>query len=226
MLKDMNRLTRGVFLTTLGLVGLLIVGSIIGNFYLGARLAVSQNERVQVSATLDQVQEEYNGLYREYTDTTGGEPDAATPSQVNESVADTPGRPGAAGATGPQGPRGMMGERGQTGPVGPVGPAGEAGGVGAPGAAGSSGKDGLSGSNGKDGNQGEAGAAGAPGPTGPVGPQGLEGPQGVAGTNGVDGRGIAGMTCNTDGSWTISYTDNTSMTVGGPCRVFTEIPVG
>lgn len=221
MLKDMNRLTKGVFLTTLGLVALLIVGSIGGNFYLGARLAASQNERVQVSNTLDQVQEEYNGLYREYTDATGGQPDAATPSQVNDSVTMAPGKPGTPGVAGAQGPRGMMGERGQAGPAGPAGPAGADGEDGTAGANGGNGKDGLSG---KDGLTGSAGADGAPGAPGAQGPQGEPGAQGGAGPAGMDGRGISSVTCAADGSWIINYTDGMSSTTPGPCRVVTGLP--
>lgn len=216
MFRDMNRLTKGVLITTLSLIALLVVGSLAGNFYLGVRLSNSQAERADTSAALDQVQEEYNGLYREYTDATGGEPDAATPSQVNETVKELPGKPGTPGATGAQGPRGMMGERGQDGPPGPVGPSGAPGAVGGVGAAGAAGVDGL---NGATGSKGADGAPGGQGPAGPAGEPGAPGADGAPGPQGMDGRGITDVMCGEDGSWIISYTDGSSSVASGPCRV-------
>lgn len=219
MFNDMNRLARGVLITTLATVLLLVVGSIAGNFYLGVRLASAQNERAQVSQALDTVQEEYNGLYREYTDATGGEPDAATPSQVNDTVDQAPAKNGEQGVQGIQGPRGLMGEPGQTGPQG------EPGKDGAAGTKGADGVNGKDGSTGKDGAKGSDGAVGPAGPAGPGGSTGPQGPQGVPGFDGMNGRGISNMTCGSDGSWVVTYTDGTVETISGPCRVLTEIPI-
>ena len=56
------------------------------------------------------------------------------------------------------------------------------------------------------------------GPTGATGPQGATGAAGTNGTNGsdgadgADGKGIASTTDNNDGTFTITYTDNTTFT--------------
>ena len=78
--------------------------------------------------------------------------------------------------------------------VGPVGP---------PGA------NGLPGEAGKNGSPGSNGTDGAPGP---------------AGANGVDGRGVSNVSCDPDGTWVIAYTDGTTSTTPGPCRVVPEQP--
>lgn len=75
---------------------------------------------------------------------------------------------------------------------------------------------------------GPQGAPGAdstvPGPAGPAGKDGKDGSDGRAGADGAPGRGIAsGPICNEDGTWTTTYTDGTSDTQPGPCRV-TLIP--
>lgn len=71
---------------------------------------------------------------------------------------------------------------------------------------------------------GPQGAPGAdsmvPGPPGTPGKDGKDGNDGRPGADGAPGRGIAsGPTCNEDGSWTTTYTDGTSDTQPGPCRV-------
>lgn len=87
---------------------------------------------------------------------------------------------------------------------GAVGPVGAPGLAGIPGKAGPPGADGTDGANGVD---------GAPGPVGPPG------------ANGLDGRGVVSITCGADGVWTIAYTDGTTSTTPGPCRVVPEPPV-
>jgi hypothetical protein len=70
---------------------------------------------------------------------------------------------------------------------------------------------------------GQTGAAGAPGEDstvpGPQGPQGDPGPAGLQGAPGADGRGVTSVTCQDDGSWLITYTDGTTSTTQGPCKV-------
>lgn len=84
---------------------------------------------------------------------------------------------------------------------------------------------GIAGLNGDDGSRGEGGPAGSDGQTGATGSTGTDGKDGkdgADGTNGSDGRGIASMSCGDDGAWTITYTDGTTETVEGPCRVPAE----
>jgi len=126
-----------------------------------------------------------------------------------DAVADQPNVPvqgaqGPAGVDGKNGRDGLPGFPGVNGPTGVVGPAGEPGGNGQNGAAGT---DGSVGPNGVD------GAAGAPGP---------------AGVNGTDGRGITSIECvdsaptvppTSTSDWVITYTDATTSTTPGPCRL-------
>ena len=66
--------------------------------------------------------------------------------------------------------------------------------------------------------QGEQGIQGPTGATGPQGPQGETGAAGTNGTNGsdgadgADGKGISSTVDNGDGTFTITYTDNTTFT--------------
>lgn len=61
------------------------------------------------------------------------------------------------------------------------------------------------------GQNGTDGAPGAPGATGPQGPPG---------NDGQPGRGIvSGPTCQGDGTWSTTYTDGTTETQDGPCRI-------
>jgi hypothetical protein len=91
---------------------------------------------------------------------------------------------------------------------------------------------------------GTAGQPGAQGSPGATGPQGIQGPHGdpatsaqiaaavtaycgqdskpcagTPGKDGKDGRGIADTDCQADGTWLISYTDGTTDTALGPCRI-------
>jgi pilus assembly protein FimV len=229
MFRDMNRLTKGVLITTLSLVVLLVVGSLAGNFYLGKRLSDAQKSQTLAASALDEVQAEYNGLYREYTDATGGEPEAATPKQVDEAVGQPPkaGNPGAAGPPGASGTRGLIGLPGQIGPAGPTGPPGSPGANGKDGASGAAGalgdpgadgKDGLNGASGAAGEKGADGATGAPGPQGPAGPEGVPGPQGEPG---ADGSSVTSVVCTMEGvvSYIVFY-DQLGIEVGrvqAPC---------
>lgn len=116
------------------------------------------------------------------------------------------------------GPRGPAGTPGVDGDVGPRGPAGEPG-VGLPG---TSGKDGSSvtGPAGSDGSPGEDGSAG---PAGPPGKDGRDGSNGSDGAPGKDGRSITSVTCP-EQDWVITYSDGTSDTVNGPCRLISPLP--
>lgn len=56
--------------------------------------------------------------------------------------------------------------------------------------------------------------------TGPPGPAGPAGPAGPSGEDGDDGRGITAITCDQEtDDWTVTYTDETTDTIDGPCRV-------
>jgi hypothetical protein len=131
-----------------------------------------------------------------------------------------------------QGPQGPVGPRGFTGFTGAQGVPGVPGVPGLPGDPGTGGKGGT------DGNAGPAGSAGAPGTngtTGPDGAPGVAGPAGVvgvagpAGVAGAAGRGVVSIDCIDApvtvpptvpaSSWLITYTDATTTTTPGPCRV-------
>ncbi len=141
---------------------------------------------------------------------------AADPAQP---VVGAPGTPGSDGATGAPGPRGETGATGAPGEVGPQGPTGATGDDGASGAPGTSGADGATGATGPEGPQGPVGA------TGPAGADGQAGAPGADGVAGTDGRGVASVECQTDGTWLITYTDTTTSTTPGPCRVLTTDPL-
>lgn len=96
------------------------------------------------------------------------------------------------------------------------GPAGPEGSAGPQGPQGPRGFDGAPGGDGKD---GAAGPEGATGPAGPQGDQGPAGTDGAAGPQGPAGRGIATSECQDDGTWLIVYTDGTTQTTDGPCRL-------
>lgn len=148
----------------------------------------------------DVLQDEYNKLYKEFTDATGKKPDAASPQEV-QSIP---------GATGPIGEQGLKGETGIPGISGPIG---------TPGA---TGEPGVSGVNGANGNDGKNGIDGPPGPQGIQGEPGAIGAPGANGTNGANGRGLQSVTCDGDGLtsvWTITYTDGTTSQTAGPCRL-------
>lgn len=108
---------------------------------------------------------------------------------------------------------------GSPGSRGPTGPAGSPGAPGTPGDEGVKGGDGSNGSAGSTGQPGEKGSDGKDGADGAPGPQGPAGVDGTNGTNGVDGRGIRSTSCEPDGTWLITYTDDTTETADGPCRV-------
>ena len=120
-----------------------------------------------------------------------------------------------------------------------VGPKGDKG---DPGRDGRDGKDstvpGPAGPPGKDGNDGlDSLISGPPGATGAAGrdstvpgPAGPPGADGTDGAPGVDGRGISSVTCEGSGEasyWVVTYTDGTSQTSTGPCRLTTlTLPTG
>ena len=156
----------------------------------------------------------------------------AKAKQVKKDVAE----PTKAGPAGPQGVRGRPGPRSTIpGPTGQQGGDGEDSDV--PGPAGEKGQDsdipGPAGIPGEDsevpGPRGERGAPGSDGETvvGPPGPAGAKGekgesvtgPPGSKGEKGESGRGISGVTCTSGGDWKFTFTDDTSITVDGPCRV-------
>lgn len=137
------------------------------------------------------------------------------------------GPPGPQGERGEQGPPGIQGPPGMQGPRGPIGVAGQSPRcllepskcVGPKGAAGTDGSDGKDGSQGPAGPKGDTGATGPEGPQGPAGPQGDPGAAGPAGPQGDPGRGIKSVVCQDNGAWLITYTDDTTSTPEGTCRV-------
>ena len=146
-----------------------------------------------------------------------------------------PGATGAAGARGPQGPQGEPGPQGPRGPVGPTGMNGHSPGClilvsqcqgpqGTPGAPGLTGPPGQPGEQGEPGEPGVTGAQGIPGEPGPKGEAGAKGDTGAQGVPGTPGRGIADTDCLEDGTWRITYTDGTTSSARGPCRVVAVAP--
>ena len=131
------------------------------------------------------------------------------------------GTQGPVGNTGPAGPQGDQGIQGATGATGPGGLAGADGADGAQGPVGNTGPAGPQGDQGIQGPTGLAGADGADGAQGPQGDQGIQGatgatgPQGLAGVDGADGNdgnGIASTVDNNDGTFTLTFDDNTTFT--------------
>lgn len=106
--------------------------------------------------------------------------------------------------------RGPQGIPGVTGPRGPAGPAPEP----VPGPPGRDGEDGAT----------ITGPAGPAGPKGDKGDPGKDGSNGKDGAPGRDGRGVTSITCGTTGDWLIAFTDGTSQTVTGPCRLPAPTP--
>lgn len=222
MQKTVSKFTKTVLGISLGLAILLTFGSVGLNIYFAHEASEADQERRESSNALAALQDEYQGLYMEYTEAVGGEPEAATPSQVNDAVEQaTPGPVGATGATGANGraptaaeigaavraycavlnqcigERGQDGSDGEPGETGAPGADGEDGSAGADGANGLNGARGSDGSNGVNGAKGEAGAAGAAGAQGPAGPKGETGaigPVGPAGPPGPEGASSAGVT--------------------------------
>lgn len=160
----------------------------------------------QVSDLFDQ----YTALYAQ-AEEEGLEPSTVEPNDVAGEVRSVPGPAGEPGSVGAPGPRGPQGE---------TGPAGD---IGTPGATGPAGASGGRGPAGQDGSDGTPGAAGAQGEPGPAGPQGPAGPAGASGSPGPAGRGVASLDCQDDGTWLVTYTDQTTSTTPGPCRI-TLIP--
>lgn len=122
------------------------------------------------------------------------------------------------------GPAGVPGRDGRNGAPGPAGAQGPVGPPGLNGSDGSPGFNGLSGLPGVNGEQGPVGPVGPVGPAGPVGPTGAAGQDGLNGRDGADGRGISSVVCEGAGDesyWVVTYTDGTSQTSTGPCRLNT-----
>jgi len=145
--------------------------------------------------------------------------------EIDERPVGQKGDPGATGAQGPQGVQGIQGIQGPPGIQGPRGPIGVTG---------QSpqcllepsrcvGPQGVAGGRGETGPQGPQGEPGARGETGDQGPAGIQGEPGsdstVPGPQGEPGRGIASVKCQDDGNWLFTYTDGSTDTVDGPCRV-------
>ena len=147
------------------------------------------------------------------------------------------------GVTGPTGPTGPTGATGADGAIGPAGPTGPTGADGVPGPAGPTGPTGADGAPGAAGATGATGPAGATGPTGPAGASVTADSAYAANTSGttvgviLGGTPVplpnsqvlpAGITPNaantiftvaTPGLYRISYTINTTATLGAGSRL-------
>ncbi|WP_066303234.1 collagen-like protein [Arthrobacter luteolus] len=128
-------------------------------------------------------------------------------------------------AVGPKGDKGDPGRDGRDGKDGVPGLKGDKGDDSMiPGPAGFAGLTGLAGPAGADGKDGAPGLDGAPGRDGM---NGTDGVAGAPGADGADGRGISSVTCEGTGDtsyWVVTYTDGTTQTSTGPCRLTTLPP--
>lgn len=141
-----------------------------------------------------------------------------------EQVRQLGGKPVVEPKPGDRGDRGLKGDKGDKGDRGLPGSPGRAGPTppcmlvstkcqGRPGIPGKTGADGTDGVDGQDGADGTDGV------------DGVDGKDGVDGTDGKDGRGIAsGPSCVDDDTgagshWVTTYTDGTTSTSDGPCRI-------
>src|SRR5690606_32416791 len=205
------------------------VGVVVAFFAMSATMSDMREAAQERQAVLDELTDQYTALY-EQAIVEGVEPDTATPDEVREKSPDpipgprgergVEGPAGERGLIGPRGPAGEEGERGEPGPTGspgPPGPAGERGTAGGPGVPGVDGSDGSAGPPGPVGPPGERGPQGEPGAPGKDGAPGPAGPAGPTGAAGKDGRTIVGIACQPNGTWLITYTDDTSSTATGPC---------
>lgn len=136
-----------------------------------------------------------------------------------QAVADEP-TPAAIGPKGDKGEPGRDGRPGKDSTVpGPKGDKGDDSTV--PGPTGFAGLTGLTGPPGADGKDGAPGLDGAPGKDGPPGAPGIDG------APGTDGRDVISVTCegaDDTSYWLVTYSDGTSQTSSGPCRLTTLPP--
>lgn len=193
-----------------------VVGVVVAFLSMNAAMSDMRVAAQERQAVIDELTEQYTDLY-EQAIVEGVDPRTESPDEVREKSPDP-----IPGPRGERGERGLMGPQGEPGPAGPVGRPGE------PGPAGVDGESGGRGPAGEPGPPGPAGPPGPPGPAGadssvpgPAGPAGPVGPAGPAGGDGKDGRGITSVECTDLGAWSITYSDGTTSTTPGPCRVLT-----
>lgn len=193
----------GLLALALTLVGVVFVQAQIRGDEAAALAKYRQSVIQDQQAAYDNLLSEYTQVTRDCYDAADCTTDTVPPALIPDSsdIAGERGPAGEAGSRGERGERGDMGLPGQTGPQGRDGADSTV-----PGPAG---KDGESSS--------------VPGPQGPPGADStVPGPQGPAGSN---GRGVASVTCETDGTWTVTYTDGSTSTTDGPCRIVLPDPV-
>lgn len=185
----------------------------------GATVIIWQQALLQGASSQDDVQnrvilqqENTINKLRDQIYQLGETPAASAPSQSEIDKATSP-IPGPVGQTGAKGDPGQNATNDQVAGAVQDYCAAHGGCIGAPG------QTGAAGPAGKDGQSGADGANGAVGPPGPPGADGAQGPAGPAGPAGSDGRGVTSITCQNDGSWLITYTDGTTSTTQGPCKV-------
>lgn len=196
----MRRLRGAAFVLTV-LLGLLCIGAVYVTLdavtdRLAAEQAQSKADRADLRHELTEQEAAAVALADQIRDL-GETPVVEPPETSVPSLTLIPGPRGLPGITGPAGPRGT---RGLPGTPGATGEAGEPG------------------------STGTTGQTGEPGPTGAQGEPGPAGKDGADGAPGRDGRGITAITCDTTGDWTITYTDGTTTTVTGPCRIIATDP--
>lgn len=200
----MRRTARVLAAAALVLVVAWIVHQV-GNLTTEAQ--AGRNERAAVRAELEQTQADSQAL-AEQVRSLGEEPvvepdpDGAD-KPLQERFVPVPGPRGRDGDAGRPGRDGAPGES----ITGPAGPAGKDG-------ASVTGPAGADGAPGKDGEQG---------PAGPAGPAGKDGRDGTEGQPGKDGRSITSVSCP-EQDWVITYSDGTTDTVTGPCRLVSPLP--
>lgn len=193
MMSDWTRGTRILILSLGILLAVAVVGSIAFAF---TAWGTEVKGHQQSQGRADKIQDQYNKLYKEYTDATGDEPSAPSPTEV-KTIAGTPGENGRNGADATDAQvfsavttycsyRGFC-----------IGPKGDASTVPGPAGADST----VPGPAGKD--------STVPGPQGIPG-ESIKGDTGAAGTNGLngqDGRSVTSIVC-TDGAHVVFYDQN------------------
>lgn len=222
----------GVFLVLIMVASILFIAQQTTSARAESRLAVRVAGQSQADAdAATRAVEEANRRLR-----AAGKPTVSVPSQTAVPIPPVPG-------AGPQGPPGIQGIEGEPGPpgkdaTGAPGQDGQDGQDGGEGPAGPPGADstvpgpsGPTGPPGADstvpGPQGSTGSTGETGGTGPQGPPGDTGAPGRDGSNGTDGRngrGVLKIECLESGDWRITYSDDTTDRIDGPCRVITPTP--
>ncbi len=196
-------------------VGSTIVGVLLTLGLLGALLFLMLRVTEQDS-TIDQLSRNNDALREQVNDL--GQNPVAPPAESVTGNSPSTGQPGPSGDAGPRGPQGDPGRPPTAAEIFTAVDVYCAAHNACQGAPGLPGRDGLNGAPSTvPGPQGPAGTASTV--PGPQGPQGEPGTAGAPGTPGANGRGVNTIECQADGSWLITYTDGSTSTTSGPCRI-------